>query len=419
MNAKTTKIMENGTLGESMCSTLLLQRFWVMKRSVDTDGGDFLIQIRDSSVKFTDMLPPRIGTVQSKFSQDKKTTHYINKDYVVDSSDEPLRGFFLVIHVGVGDHPHRYVLTASEIAENLSVTIKNGSPYYVIGKDAYASKFRVASAEAALDKIENDLLRRSEEDKRRFLQSVLIPDYDLKRRNLDSDWLLPIPNEHAYLPDEIYRVKSSLRMALYAYDDVQKMIGELLFSQDAAECALIVDQLRDSQDIYERDGAHFLRPNSYDLRLSPKLGVAVDTHMRRLKLLADSRRLEDFCELVKKLLKLCVKSFDKLKPIKVKLSDTSFTFRPIKITVGVKLEASSQAPLSVDLFHDETVTGSMHSVTYDIWESGHVFTNWEDGKLGGWRDMHRLQDRIMAKYFSYLFPGEQIGNVKEAILMME
>lgn len=390
-----------------------------MKRSIDTNGGDFLIQIRDSSVKFTDMLPPRIGTVQSKFSQDKKTTHYINKDYVVDSSDEPLRGFFLVIHVGAGDHPNRYVLTAREISENLSIAIKHGSPYYLIGRDAYASKFKVASAEAALNKIERDLLTRSEEDKRRFLQSVLIPDYDLKRRNLDSAWLFPIPNEYAYLPDEIYRIKSSLRMALYAYDDVQKMIGELLFSQDAAECASIVDQLRDSQEIYERDGAHFLRPNSYDLRLSPELGVAVDTHVRRLKLLADSKRFEDFCELMKKLSKLCVKSFEKLQPTKVKLSETSFTFMPIRTTIEVKIDPSSQVPLSVVLFHEERISGSTHSGTYDILESGQIFTDWEDGKLGGWRDMHRLQNRIMAKYFSYLFPSETIGSVKQVMLMME
>jgi len=411
--------MENGALGESMCSTLLLQRFWVMKRSVDTDGGDFLIQIRDSSVKFTDVLPPRIGTVQSKFSQDKKTTHYINKDYVVDPSGEPLPGFFLVIHVGVGDHPQRYVLTASEISANLSIKIKEDSPYYLIGKDAYAQKFKVANAEAALDKIEGDLLRRSEEDKRRFLQSVLIPDYDLKRRNLDKIWLMPLPNEHAYIPDEIYRIKSSLRMALYAYDDVQTMIGELLFSQDAAECASIVDQLCDSRDIQERDGTYFLRPNSHELRLSPALGDAVETHMRRLKILTNSGRLENFYQLMKKLFDLCVKSFENLKPIKIKLSETSFTFKSIKVSIGVKLEASSQVPLSVDFFHDEIISDSTDSVKYDILETGRVFTNWEDGKLGGWRDMHRLQDRIMARYFSYLFPHEKIGGVKQAMLMME
>jgi hypothetical protein len=411
--------MENGTLGESMCSTLLLQRFWVMKRSVDTDGGDFLIQIRDSSAKFTDMLPPRIGTVQSKFSQDKKTTHYVNKDYVVDPSGEPLRGFFLVIHVGAGDHPHRYILTASEISENLSVTIKEGNPYYLIGADAYVPRYKMASAEVALDKIEGDLLRRSDEDKRRFLQSVLIPDYDLKRRNLDYTWLLPIPNEHAYIPDEIYWIKSSLRLALYAYDDVQKMIGELLFSQDAKECASLIDQLRNSQDIYERDGAHFLRPNSMDLRLSPRLGVAVDTHARRLKLLEDSGHLKHFIGLMKSLFELCVKSFEKLKPTKVKMSENSFTFKSIKISIGVKFEESSRAPLSVNLIHGRRISNSTDSVIYDISESGQVFTNWEDGKVGGWRDMHRLQDRIMARYFSYLFPDEPIGNVKQAMLMME
>jgi len=30
--------MENGALGEAMCSALLLQRFWVRKRSIDADA---------------------------------------------------------------------------------------------------------------------------------------------------------------------------------------------------------------------------------------------------------------------------------------------------------------------------------------------------------------------------------------------
>ena len=38
------KRMENGTIGETRTKAFLLDRFWVLERSVDIEGADFLIQ---------------------------------------------------------------------------------------------------------------------------------------------------------------------------------------------------------------------------------------------------------------------------------------------------------------------------------------------------------------------------------------
>ncbi len=43
------KVMENGTVGEARTRSFLIDRFWVLERSVDTDGADFLIQRRTTT----------------------------------------------------------------------------------------------------------------------------------------------------------------------------------------------------------------------------------------------------------------------------------------------------------------------------------------------------------------------------------
>jgi hypothetical protein len=40
------KVMEHGAAGEARTKAFLLDRFWVLERSVDIDGADFLIQPR-------------------------------------------------------------------------------------------------------------------------------------------------------------------------------------------------------------------------------------------------------------------------------------------------------------------------------------------------------------------------------------
>lgn len=66
--------MENGSVGEARTRSFLIDRFWVLKRSVDTDGADFLIQRRTTTQRFTDKVPPRVGVVQAKFFQDRRTS---------------------------------------------------------------------------------------------------------------------------------------------------------------------------------------------------------------------------------------------------------------------------------------------------------------------------------------------------------
>ncbi|MGY4299767.1 hypothetical protein ACVWXN_007862 [Bradyrhizobium sp. i1.4.4] len=111
------KIMENGSVGEARTRSFLIDRFWVLERSVDTDGADFLIQRRTTTQRFTDRVPPRVGVIQAKYFQDRRTTHYIPKSYVIDDKGMPLEGLFALLHVGREDDGEMYLLSARQIVD--------------------------------------------------------------------------------------------------------------------------------------------------------------------------------------------------------------------------------------------------------------------------------------------------------------
>ena len=67
------KSMENGALGEARAKAFLLERFWILERSVDIEGADYLIQRKITSQNFMDETPPNLGVVQVKYIQDGKT----------------------------------------------------------------------------------------------------------------------------------------------------------------------------------------------------------------------------------------------------------------------------------------------------------------------------------------------------------
>ncbi len=61
--------MQNGSIGEARTKSFLIDRFWILERSVDIDGADFIIQRRLNAENILDTEPPRFGRVQAKFSQ--------------------------------------------------------------------------------------------------------------------------------------------------------------------------------------------------------------------------------------------------------------------------------------------------------------------------------------------------------------
>lgn len=417
----TLKVMENGGRGEARTEALLLERFWVLRRSVDIDGADFLIQLNDPSVRFTDPLPPRLGVVQSKFSQDEATTHYVPATYVLDAeTQEPLIGFFLLIHVGSASQNVRYLLSSDEIHKYLPRSkSKSALGDFVVGKMAYEKRFRVASDEAVLDHIETVISGRSESDRRRLLHSVRIPDYPLQRRKLQNHWLIPIPNEHAFIPDEIYKIKHSLKAALYATDNVLAKIGDVLVEQDAERCIAILDEIALSPEVIQRDGRYFLQPHEDQLNLG-NIGLreAIETHKRRLQMLVDRKGLIDlFIDFHNELAPKCWQIFEPLQPKFVPDGGGTLVFESYKCEIQVDLDPLSNKPARIEIAIDPELyeTPSVGKIRVQ----GKLFSRFDDGRLAAVRDMHRLIILTLSEYYRILVSDDVVGNIKLPVLMME
>lgn len=99
------KSMQNGTIGEARARAFLVDRFWILERSVDIHGIDFIIQRRLHAREILDANPPRFGVVQCKFSQDEKTSHRVPKRFVLDEEDQPRMEAFVLLHTGDEDSP--------------------------------------------------------------------------------------------------------------------------------------------------------------------------------------------------------------------------------------------------------------------------------------------------------------------------
>lgn len=414
--SKTTKIQENGNLGETRSAALLAERFWVLRRTVDVDGADFLIQLDDPTVRFTDPMPPRLGVVQSKFSQDEKTSHHIPVDYVIDRrTGHSLVGFFLLIHVGRGRAKKRFLLTAQQIADDLSLNADHTEFY--VGAKAYDAKFRADDDETVLDFMENVLVARTQEDAKRLLFSVQIPEYPLKRSNLNNEWLAPIPNEFAFLPDLLYRVKYSLRGVLDSLASLFESIGELLIEKDVDKCLEYIDVVKSDSIVRRQDGG-FRIDDLGELNLGGEVLLqAVEVHKRRLgMLMACPEKWESYAQLGASIRDVCWAQFKELEPKKMTIPG-GWRFVPYVCELCIELESDSYNAKAVCMRIDPAAPATQGVKRIII--SRNIFTSVEGNMVEAVRDMHQVIHLAMVEHFKLMFPSENVGNVRLPQFLME
>jgi len=149
------KRAHNGKIGEARTKSFLIDRFWVLERSADIDGADFIVQRKLEGQSILDDKATRFGIIQSKFSQDKKTTHKLKKDYVLDKKGKPHMEFFLIVNVGFEDTQEMCLLSAKEIfLENFKINDKNE---YEIYTNKIIKKFKIQNKKLSLDTIEDSI----------------------------------------------------------------------------------------------------------------------------------------------------------------------------------------------------------------------------------------------------------------------
>lgn len=240
------KSMEHGALGEARARAFLLQRFWVLSRSVDVEGADYLIQRRLTGTTFLDLEAPRLGVVQVKFIQDSGTAIKIPQSYVVDSAGKSYGEFFLLVCSGKEDDQQMFLLTAKDIATEFDraiLTKKDGSetPVFSIGGKALLAlaNFKVVQESLKLDKIEHALSRADLRDNRRFLyrSGYVKPEKD----QIDHDYLLPLENGWGDIRSEFYENKMQLRSTMFQLEELLEAAGKIIVSTDPDDAIRIYE----------------------------------------------------------------------------------------------------------------------------------------------------------------------------------
>jgi len=245
------KIMQNGSLGEVRTKAFLMDRFWILERSVDIDGADFLIQRRVTRKNLLDRDAPRLGVVQVKFFEEESTAHYIPKVYIVDHEGKPRDEFFVMCHTGKEDTPKVFFLTAKMILEDFVTTIiKDVEKFRLPGSIILVSnKYLVHSRKNTLDRIENQLMLADFTKNRKFL-SWRLPSSSIDASAILPEFKEPIDNWWGEIPKEFKTLKETAYSAMIKIEEIYNLLKEITEEVNPIKAFEYIDDIR-----YEcRDG---------------------------------------------------------------------------------------------------------------------------------------------------------------------
>ena len=235
---------QNGAIGEARSRSFLLDRFWILERSIDIHGADFIIQRRLTNKNILDRNAPKLGVVQAKFISSSSTSHYIHCEYVVDNKTLPRDEFFLIIHTGNEENPQMYFLTAKEIDESFRKVMHNGAKkYHISGGIITDDKFKVTSRREVLDKIEAQLIKADFAKNREYL-SWTLPSTEISIDDILPEYNLPIDNYWGDIPEGFCETKKNAAQALIEVENVCFILKSIATEIDPNKANEYLDDLR-------------------------------------------------------------------------------------------------------------------------------------------------------------------------------
>ena len=237
---------ENGAVAEARTRALLMDRFWVLERSVDVDGADLIIQRRLTQRSLLDRTPPRLGFIQTKFYASTSTTQYVHREYVVDPHGKPRAEFFVVCHTGIEDNIRTFFLSAEEISSGFQLAGENHSKsncFVLPGGDVLVQRFEIRDRRNALDQIDR-ALRNADFDKNRAFASWALPSTDIESPPILPMYEEQIDNWWGDIPNEFDNLRKQARAASWQLEDALSLLQKIQESQDPEQVSLIAQQLR-------------------------------------------------------------------------------------------------------------------------------------------------------------------------------
>ena len=234
------KSMQNGTIGEARSRAFLLDRFWILERSVDIHGVDFIIQRRLHGSDILDTTPPRFGVVQSKFAQDERTCHEIKREFVLDDDSHPRKEAFLLMHTGDEETQQTFLLTSDDIFSDFPL---RGDKFAIRAGRVFSSwKYRVTNRKHTLDRIERAIRCVQFYKNRTFLFSRLYseePDYGAVLPVYQED----INSRFGSIPELFERQKREAFELMLRTQDLHERLRRFVESVDPIEASTIAERL--------------------------------------------------------------------------------------------------------------------------------------------------------------------------------
>ena len=281
------KRMQNGSIGEARTKSFLIDRFWILERSVDVDGADFIVQIRLTGEEAISQKLTKFGRIQSKFCQDGNTPIRLRKSYVVDSQGKARLDFFLIVCTGIEDNQSMYLLTAKDILENFDESEKlyESKEFRFYAKKIFNDEYLINHKQLSLDRLENSINCADYYKNRSFIFS------ELNTANPVFNNILPEFNEEieyssGRIPEMFRERKVEAYNSIIEIEKVYGLLKEFVETIDPVEATIIAEKLNNEYshrtleipELFSPD-FYYLLVNHRKLVLSLKKDGALDNYI--------------------------------------------------------------------------------------------------------------------------------------------
>ena len=238
------KAIQNGAIGEARAKAFLLDRFWVLERSVDIDGADFTIQRRITNKNLLDREAPRLGVVQVKYFGTPSTQHFIHREYVIDENDDYRNEFFLLCFSGDEQSARSYLILGEDIVKEFPLIDKNGNEGFSINYKYLASNkaYEIINSKLALDRIENRL-EYAEFTKNRSFISWALPSSKIDLNAIQPEYNEPIDNWYGDIPSAFNDIKKTAQRAMLKIEEIFNFLKLLTEEADPLKAEEIIEDI--------------------------------------------------------------------------------------------------------------------------------------------------------------------------------
>lgn len=277
---------EHGTLAEARTRAFLLERFWVLERSIDLEGADFIIQRRLTTRSLFDRAPLRLGVVQSKYFGNG-TTHYLHREYVLDAYSNPRPEFFLMCHSGPEDNAKAYYLTAQQISDEFTLSPADHSRpdrFVLPAAGVCATRFEIRDKSFVLSEMEHSL-RSLDVSRNRSFMSWALPSLRETREPIPPEYDLPIENWWGDIGSGVEDVRDAARTTIFDLEDALAILSEIESSGDVIRVMQLGEELWQ-----EHRGSIRIQDDVWN----PDLSTTVLAHKRRADALKEAGCTQDF-----------------------------------------------------------------------------------------------------------------------------